>query len=40
MKLDHFKVPEAATERCFLKNVFWKYAANLQENTHTEVGFH
>ena len=23
----------------FLKNVFWKYAANLQENTHAEVWF-
>ena len=23
----------------FLKKVFWKYAANLQENTHAEVRF-
>ena len=23
----------------FLEKVFWKYAANLQENTHAEVQF-
>ena len=28
---------EAATQRCFLEKVFWKYTANLQENTHAEV---
>ena len=33
------KVPEAATQRCSEKKVFWKYAANLQENTHAEVWF-
>ena len=30
---------EAATQRCFLKKVFWKYAANLQEDAHAEVRF-
>ena len=30
---------EAATQRCSLEKVFWKYAANLQENTHAEVQF-
>ena len=30
---------EAATQRCFKEKVFWKYAANLQENTHAEVRF-
>ena len=28
---------EEALTRCFLKKVFWKYAAYLQENTHAEV---
>ena len=28
---------EAAAQRCSLEKVFWKYAANLQENTHAEV---
>ena len=28
---------EAAVQTCSLKKVFWKYAANLQENTHAEV---
>ena len=28
---------EAATQRCPYEKVFWKYAANLQENTHAEV---
>ena len=28
---------EAAIQRCSYKNVFWKYAANFQENTHVEV---
>ena len=31
--------PEAAIQSCSLKKVFWKYAANLQENTHAEVWF-
>ena len=30
---------EAALQRCFYKKLFWKYAANLQENTHVEVWF-
>ena len=30
---------EAAVSRCSLKKVFWKYAANLLENTHEEVQF-
>ena len=28
---------EAATQRCSMKKVFWKYTANLQENNHAEV---
>ena len=30
---------EAALQRCSWEEVFWKYAANLQENTHAEVWF-
>ena len=30
---------EAATQRCSYGKVFWKYAANLQENTHAEKRF-
>ena len=30
---------EAALHRCSYKKVFWKYAANLQENSHAEVWF-
>ena len=30
---------EAATQRCSWEKVFWKYAANLLENTHAEVWF-
>ena len=30
---------EAAIQRCSYEKVFWKYAANLQENTHDEVWF-
>ena len=33
------KLSEAAIKRCSYKKVFWKYAANLQENTHAEVWF-
>ena len=29
-------VSEAALQTCSLEKVFWKYAANLQENTHAE----
>ena len=28
---------QTATQRCSMKSVFWKYAVNLQENTHAEV---
>ena len=28
---------QAALERCSKEKVFYKYAANLQENTHNEV---
>ena len=28
---------EAALDRCSYKKLFWKYAENLQENTHAEV---
>ena len=34
---EYFQSLEAAIQRCSCKNVFWKYAANLQENTHAEV---
>ena len=34
-----YKGPEAATQRCIYEKVFWKYATNLQENTHAEVRF-
>ena len=30
---------EAALQSCHLETVMCKYAANLQENTHTEVWF-
>ena len=30
---------EAALQRCSEEKVFWKYAANLQENTHAEMWF-
>ena len=30
---------EAALQMCSYKKVFWKYAANLQENTHAKVRF-
>ena len=30
---------EAAIQRCSWEKVFWKSAANLQENTHAEVRF-
>ena len=32
-------IAEAVTQRCCYEKVFWKYAANLQENTHGEVWF-
>ena len=30
---------EATLQRSYWEKVFWKYAANLQENTHAEVRF-
>ena len=30
---------EAALQTCSREKVFWKYAENLQENTHAEVWF-
>ena len=30
---------EAAIQRCSYKKVFWKYAANLRDNTHAKVWF-
>ena len=30
---------EATAQRCSWETVFWKYAADLQENTHVEVRF-
>ena len=30
---------EASLQMCFLEKVFWKYAANLQENTHVYVAW-
>ena len=28
---------EAALQMCYCKDVFWKYAASLQDNTHVEM---
>ena len=28
------------SKRCYYEKVFWKYAVNLQENTHAEVWNH
>ena len=33
------KFTEAAIQRCSQEKLFWKYAANLQKNTHVEVWF-
>ena len=30
---------EAVIQKCSWEEVFWKYAANLQENINAEVGF-
>ena len=30
---------EAALQRCSYEKMFWKYAANVQEDTHAEVWF-
>ena len=32
-----FPAIEAALQKCSQEKVFWKYAANLQENTRPEV---
>ena len=32
-------ITEAAVQRCSWEKVFWIYAENLQENTHSEVRF-
>ena len=34
-----FESSEAVLQRCSYEKVFWKYAANLQENIHAEVQF-
>ena len=34
-----FSFSEAAIYRCSLEEVFWKYAASLQENTYAKVQF-
>ena len=33
------EVSEAAIQMCSWEKMFWKYAVNLQENTHAEVWF-
>ena len=30
---------QAALQICYKEKVFWKYTANLQENTHAEMQF-
>ena len=37
--LPYIAYSEVALPRCSYKKVFWKYAANLQENTHADVWF-
>ena len=39
MEITDLKLFESALQRCSYKEVFWKYAVNLQENTHAEVRF-
>ena len=39
MKLTISINSEAAIQSCSEEKMFWKYAANLQENTHAEVQF-
>ena len=39
LALSKYPISEAATQRCSYKKVFWKYAANLQENTNVIVWF-
>ena len=33
------KFSEAVLQMCSYEKVFWKYAADLQENIHAKVGF-
>ena len=33
------ELSKAAIQRCSYEKVFWKYAANLQDNTHAEIWF-
>ena len=37
--IDSLSKTEATAQRCSWETVFWKYAADLQENTHVEVRF-
>ena len=37
LRISFYKNSEAALQKCSQEKVFWKYAANLQENTHAEV---
>ena len=37
--IDWITLAETTVQRCSHKKMFWKYAANLQENTHAEVWF-
>ena len=37
LKTKKLENTEAVVQRCSYEKVFWKYAANLQENTHAEV---
>ena len=37
--LGKVEIREAVIQRCSVKKLFWKYAANLQENTHAKVRF-
>ena len=34
-----YKYSEAAIQSCPYEKVFWKYATNLQKNTHAKVQF-
>ena len=37
--IENFPFTEAAVQRCSYEKVFWKYTANLQDNTHAKVWF-
>ena len=39
ISLSYQVLPEVALQRCSYKKLFWKYAADLQQNTHTEEWF-